>query len=130
MFPHHQQRLWPYRTVLGNRRNYSGRSYFEDDRPWYQWHHVTEAPLAHPWMIVFPWVSTHNHFAVLRERSAPLNSAPVIRLPETASDSDVLQLDRASEQLTHLFLAQAVQQQQRPATSGPDRNWRAVDPVL
>jgi hypothetical protein len=91
-YPRHLRRLWPHRTVLGNRRNYSGRSYFEDGRPWYEWHHVTETPLAHPWSIVFPWVSTHNHFAVLRERAAPLNSAPVIRLPRTASDSDVLQL--------------------------------------
>ena len=91
-YPRHLRRLWPYRTVLGHRRNYSGRSYFEDGRPWYEWHHVTETPLAHPWSIVFPWVSTHNHFAVLRERAAPLNSAPVIRLPRTASDSDVLQL--------------------------------------
>jgi hypothetical protein len=92
IYPHHLRRLWPYRTVLGHRRNYSGRSYFEDDRLWYSWHHLTEAPLAHPWLIVFPWVSTHNHFAVLRERAAPLNSAPAIRLPATASDSDVLQL--------------------------------------
>jgi hypothetical protein len=91
-YPRHLRRLWPYRTVLGHRRNYSGRSYFEDGRPWYEWHHVTETPLAHPWSIVFPWVSTHNHFAVVRERAAPLNSAPVIRLPRTASDSDVLQL--------------------------------------
>ena len=91
-FPRHLRRLWPYRTVLGHRRNYSGRSYFEDGRPWYEWYHVTETPLAHPWLIVFPWVSTHNHFAVVRERAAPLNSAPVIRLPGTASDSDVLQL--------------------------------------
>ena len=91
-YPRHLRRLWPYRTVLGHRRNYSGRSYFEDDRSWYEWHHVTETPLVHPWSIVFPWVSTHNHFAVVRERTAPLNSAPVIRLPSTASDSDVLQL--------------------------------------
>ena len=91
-YPRHLRRLWPYRTVLGHRRNYSGRSYFEDGRLWYEWHHVTETPLAHPWSIVFPWVSTHNHFAVVRERAAPLNSAPVIRLPRTASDSDVLQL--------------------------------------
>ena len=91
-FPRHLQRLWPYRTVLGHRRSYSGRSYFEDGRPWYEWYHVTETPLAHPWLIVFPWVSTHNHFAVVRERAAPLNSAPVIRLPRTALDSDVLQL--------------------------------------
>ena len=91
-YPRHLRRLWPYRTVLGHRRNYSGRSYFEDDRLWYEWHHITETPLAHPWSVVFPWVSTHNHFAVLRERAAPLNSAPVIRLPRTAADSDVLQL--------------------------------------
>ena len=29
-FPRHLRRLWPYRTVLGHRRSYSGRSYFED----------------------------------------------------------------------------------------------------
>jgi hypothetical protein len=92
MFPRHLQRLWPYRTVLRNRQNYSGRSYLEDHRPWYTWHHVTEDPNAHQWAIVFPWVSTHNHFAVLRGRAAPLNSAPVIRLPEAASDSDLIQL--------------------------------------
>jgi hypothetical protein len=91
-YPGHLRRLWPYRTVLGERRNYSGRTYFEDGRPWFEWHHITETPEAHPWSIVFPWVSTHNHFAVLRDRAAPLNSAPVIRLPKTASDSDVLQL--------------------------------------
>lgn len=88
----HLQRLWPYRTVLRNRQNYSGRSYLEDDRPWFTWHHVVEVHHVHQWMIVFPWVSTHNHFALLRGRAAPLNSAPVIRLPETASDSDLLQL--------------------------------------
>jgi hypothetical protein len=88
----HMQRLWPFRTVLGQRRNYSGQSYFEDGRPWYEWHHVTEVHHAHPWSIVFSWVSTHNHFAVLRERVAPLSSAPVIRLPSTATDMDLLQL--------------------------------------
>jgi hypothetical protein len=91
-FPRHLHRLWPYRTVLELRRNYSGRSYLEDGRRWYGWHHITETPRAHPWSLIFPWVSTHNHFAVLRERAAPLNSAPVIRLPDTASDSDVIQL--------------------------------------
>lgn len=91
-FPRHLHRLWPYRTVLELRRNYSGRSYLEDGRRWYSWHHITETPRAHPWSLIFPWVSTHNHFAVLRERAAPLNSAPVLRLPDTASDSDVIQL--------------------------------------
>jgi hypothetical protein len=91
-YQRHMRRLWPFRTVLGQRRNYSGQSYFEDGRPWYEWHHVTETHQAHPWSIVFSWVSTHNHFAVLRERAAPLSSAPVIRLPSTATDMDLLQL--------------------------------------
>ena len=91
-FPHHLRRLWPYRTILEHRRNYSGRSYFEDGRLWYGWHHISETPGAHPWSLVFSWVSTHNHFAILRDRAAPLSSAPVIRLPGVASDSDVVQL--------------------------------------
>jgi hypothetical protein len=91
-FPRHRRRLWPYRTVLELRRNYSGRSYLEDGRRWYDWHQIADEPDAHPWRLVFPWVSTHNHFAVLRDRAAPLNSAPVIWLPRTASDSDVTQL--------------------------------------
>jgi hypothetical protein len=91
-FPHLLQRLWPYKIVLELRRNYSGHSYREDGRPWYAWHHITQTPSAHPWSIVFSWVSTHNHFAIVRERAAPLSSAPVIRLPNTASDSDVVQL--------------------------------------
>jgi hypothetical protein len=91
-FPVHMRRLWPYRTVLEQRSNYSGNSYLEDGRLWYSWHQVTETPDAHPWPIVFSWVSTHNHFAVLREKSAPLNSAPVIRVPSTASNSDIIQL--------------------------------------
>jgi hypothetical protein len=114
MYPCHLRRLWPYRTVLGHRRSYSGHTYFEDGRLWYEWHHITETPLAHPWSIVFPWVSTHNHFAVLRERVG-------FRCTPT---------DGISQQLTHLFLAQAVQQQQGPAQGGSDRNRRAVDPVL
>jgi hypothetical protein len=91
-FPHQKRRLWPYRTILELRRNYTGRSYLEDGRRWYSWHQISETPGAHPWSLVFPWVSTHNHFAVLKEQAAPLNSAPVIRLPDTASDSDVFQL--------------------------------------
>jgi hypothetical protein len=88
----HQRRLWPFRTVLELRRNYSGRSYLQDGRRWYSWHQVADEPRAHRWHLVFPWVSTHNHFAVLRDRAAPLNSAPMIWLPPTASDSDVIQL--------------------------------------
>ncbi|MEU6189052.1 BREX-2 system adenine-specific DNA-methyltransferase PglX [Nocardia sp. NPDC047038] len=80
-FPNLMRRLWPYRTVLRHNRD-----------PWYTWHHVSEVRNAHPWRIAFTWVSTHNHFVILRDRIAPLTSAPIIELPHTASNSDVLQL--------------------------------------
>ncbi|MGW4770694.1 BREX-2 system adenine-specific DNA-methyltransferase PglX [Nocardia sp. NPDC004278] len=91
-YPHVFKLLWPLRTILEHRRGNSGRTFFDEDRPWYQWHHVTEVQDAHPWWVVLAWVSTHNHFAVLRERAAPLTSAPVIRLPKSVANSDVLQL--------------------------------------
>ncbi|MGH4021345.1 MAG: BREX-2 system adenine-specific DNA-methyltransferase PglX [Pseudonocardiaceae bacterium] len=90
-YPQHLKRLWPYRTMLGKRPNYSTRSYFEDRRRWYDWHHVTATNGVHP-SITFSWVATHNHFALLREHAAPLPSAPVIELPEKAMPQDHVEL--------------------------------------
>jgi hypothetical protein len=90
-FPHLKRRLWPYQTVLKQRANAWRRAAGELQR-WFAWHHVTETAAAHPWQIVFSWVSTHNHFALIRDNVAPLTSAPVIRLPASASDGDVMQL--------------------------------------
>jgi hypothetical protein len=87
-YPQHLYRLWPYRTALGLRRNYSGRSYFADRRRWYDWHSVTDPGGVDSLSIVFAWVATHCHFAVLRGGAAPLHSAPVIELHEWA-DLDV-----------------------------------------
>jgi Domain of unknown function (DUF7008)/Eco57I restriction-modification methylase len=91
-YPGHLRRLWPYRTSLAYRRNHTGKSYAENGRAWYDWHHVTGAANSHRWMIAFPWVATYNHFVLLREHIIPLTSAPVIRLPESASESDHTQL--------------------------------------
>ncbi|MFI7664168.1 BREX-2 system adenine-specific DNA-methyltransferase PglX [Nocardia sp. NPDC049526] len=87
-FPNLYRMIWPYRTSMRHRP-----ALIRSATPaWYRWSHVTEVAGAHPWWIAFTWVSTHNHFAVLRDRVAPLNSAPIIRLPNTVSNSDVLQL--------------------------------------
>ncbi|MCI2422751.1 BREX-2 system adenine-specific DNA-methyltransferase PglX [Saccharopolyspora sp. K220] len=91
-YPGHFKRLWPYRNLLGNRPNYSTRSFFEDGRVWYDWHFVTAAKDAHPWSITFSWVATHAHFAILRERAAPLQSAPVIKLSSDAKPQDYIEL--------------------------------------
>jgi hypothetical protein len=93
-YPGHLRRLWPYRTVLRSRRNFSGGTYAEAGREWHEWHQVTLKEGEHPWSIVFPWIATHPSFAVLEDATTmvPLNSAPVIRLPGSASKEDVVQL--------------------------------------
>ncbi|MBQ0847316.1 BREX-2 system adenine-specific DNA-methyltransferase PglX [Streptomyces sp. BH-SS-21] len=77
--PGHHRRLWPYRTVLKERKGAKKSS------PWYDWHHIASTGDAHPWSLVFPWVATHPHFSLLRGAAVPLNSAPVIKLPKSTS---------------------------------------------
>ena len=86
------RRLWPYRTTLRNRRYLGAQAGAVDSRAWYRWHHVTKTAGAHPWSLVFPWVATNPHFVLLREAAAPLQSAPVVKLPATASEDDFFQL--------------------------------------
>ncbi|WDV53132.1 BREX-2 system adenine-specific DNA-methyltransferase PglX [Streptomyces coeruleorubidus] len=77
--PGHHRRLWPYRTVLRERKGAKRTS------PWYDWHHIASTGDVHPWSLVFPWVATHPHFSLLKGSAIPLNSAPVIKL--STSDS-------------------------------------------
>ncbi|MFI7359719.1 BREX-2 system adenine-specific DNA-methyltransferase PglX [Streptomyces avidinii] len=84
--PRHLRRLWPYKAVLRERAG------VKDRHSWYDWHQVAPSWNVHPWSIAFPWVSTHPHFSLLRGYVTPLNSAPVIKLPPNASETDHLQL--------------------------------------
>ncbi|OLT29175.1 hypothetical protein BJF83_00785 [Nocardiopsis sp. CNR-923] len=84
-FPGHQRRLWPYRSHLEDRLRSKGKA-------WYDWHQLTVSNDASPWSIIFPWVATHPHFALRRDANAPLNSAPVIELPPSVTDNQVLEL--------------------------------------
>ena len=43
---------------------------------------------THPWSIVYSRVATSPHFAILREGVTALQSAPVVKLPGTASHSE------------------------------------------
>ncbi|MFF8026252.1 BREX-2 system adenine-specific DNA-methyltransferase PglX [Streptomyces sp. NPDC007896] len=84
--PGHHRRLWPYRGVLSGRRGSRKTS------PWYDWHQFAPDWDAHPWSIVFPWVATHPHFSLLRGSAVALNSAPVIKLPPSATEHSHLEL--------------------------------------
>lgn len=85
VLPRHRRRLWPYRLPLAQRSRISPET-------WYDWHQVSDNTDVSPWTLIFPWVSTHPHFALNREPNAPLNSAPVIEFPASVTEDEVLGL--------------------------------------
>ncbi|MFI9413337.1 BREX-2 system adenine-specific DNA-methyltransferase PglX [Nocardia gamkensis] len=84
--------LWRYRTELGNRATFSRGTYFSDGRPWYEWHQIPKDREASAWSIAFAFVATHNHFVLDRGGKVFKQTAPVIKLPEGASEEEHLRL--------------------------------------
>ncbi|UNS98188.1 BREX-2 system adenine-specific DNA-methyltransferase PglX [Streptomyces tubbatahanensis] len=84
--------LWPNRTELGNRSTFSGRTYFTEGRPWWEWHQLPKDGDAHPWSLNFTFVATHNHAALDRNSYAFTRTTPVIKLRKDASEEDHLRL--------------------------------------
>ncbi|WP_367435642.1 BREX-2 system adenine-specific DNA-methyltransferase PglX [Streptomyces celluloflavus] len=84
--------MWPGRAALGNRATFSKGTYFSDGRPWYEWHQVTSSPTSHAWSISFAFVATHNHFVLDRDGKVFNRSAPVIKLPEGATEEEHVRL--------------------------------------
>lgn len=82
-YPRHHRRLWPVRTTLRARPSAG---------PWYSWHQSSDVRGAHSWTIAFARVATHPHFAILRDDGMPLQSAPVLQLPNGALAEDFLGL--------------------------------------
>lgn len=84
--------LWPARTIMGERRTFAKKSYFEEGRPWWEWHQVTLDRLETLMSITFAFVATHNHFVLDRGGRVFKQSAPVIKLPVDAAVDEHLQL--------------------------------------
>ena len=84
--------LWPSRTVLGNRATFSRQTYFQEGRPWWEWHQVALRRLRSPFSIVFAFVATHNHFVLDRGGKVFKQTSPVIKLSPTATKEDYLSL--------------------------------------
>jgi hypothetical protein len=87
----HHRRLWPVRTLLRDRL-FFGKTMNDLGLPWYSWHQLAAAQPSQSRAIVFSRVATHPHFAILLDGFAPLQSAPVIWLGDTASEDDLLGL--------------------------------------
>ena len=80
--------LWLLRSLLGGRSTFGGSTYFADGRDWYGWHQLPKDLDTHKWTIAFAEVATHNHFVLDRDGVVFNRTAPIIKLPEWATEDD------------------------------------------
>ncbi|TIC84439.1 BREX-2 system adenine-specific DNA-methyltransferase PglX [Nocardioides sp. GY 10127] len=83
--------LWPWRSVLAARRTFQG-TMEEAGLRWFEYMQHTKTPYRTPLSITFAFVATHNHFVLDRGGKVFNRSAPVIKLPEGATEDDHLAL--------------------------------------
>ncbi|MEO2032273.1 MAG: BREX-2 system adenine-specific DNA-methyltransferase PglX [Planctomycetaceae bacterium] len=84
--------LWNYRTVAWGRPDFSRRSYRECGRPYWEYHQIPVDRNRMPLSIVFSFLATHNHFVLDRGGKVFKQSAPIIKLPATATVDEHLSL--------------------------------------
>lgn len=86
-----QEYLWPYRTGL-SRRIYFGKTPMERGLRWFD--HAIFQPAKHSngRLIAFAEVATHNHFVLDRGGRLFDKTAPVIKLPQGATEKHHLEL--------------------------------------
>ena len=84
--------LWPTRTYLGSRTTFAKRTYFEEGRPWWEWHQIALERIKTPLTITFGEIATHNHFVLDRGGKVFKQTAPVIKLPAGTSEDEHLGL--------------------------------------
>ena len=83
--------LWRFKTRLSKRRRF-GTPMLDRGFTWYEWQELYADKLQTCRTIAFAFVATHNHFMLDRGGKAFNRSAPVIKLPEDATEDDHLGL--------------------------------------
>ncbi|WP_329056873.1 BREX-2 system adenine-specific DNA-methyltransferase PglX [Amycolatopsis sp. NBC_01488] len=90
--PNYHRFMWPNRRVLQRRKRFGT---LIEDIPslcWYEYGELYREKLQSSLSIAFAFVATHNHFVLDRGGKVFKQSAPVIKLPEGASEDDHLAL--------------------------------------
>lgn len=85
------RRQWPLRTSLSGVTGFGGKTQAETGT-WWTWYRWVKGRYATPLSITFAEVATHNHFVLDRGGSVFKQTAPVIKLPEGASEDEYLHL--------------------------------------
>jgi hypothetical protein len=83
--------LWPWRTLLAERSTFQGKM-ADAGLAWWEYMQFTKSTYRTALSITFAFVATHNHFVLDRGGKVFKQSAPVIKLPEGATEDDHLAL--------------------------------------
>jgi hypothetical protein len=86
------RRQWPMRTVLKSVTGFGGETRGDAGEPWWAWYRWVRSRYLTRLSITFAFVATHNHFVLDRGGKVFNRSAPVIKLPATASEDGHLAL--------------------------------------
>jgi hypothetical protein len=84
--------LWGFRTNLATSKMFGGKTKVQSGLRWYEYGRLTDHKLSRPLSIAFAFVATHNHFVLDRGGKVFKQSAPIIKLPAEATESDHLGL--------------------------------------
>ncbi|WP_257478500.1 BREX-2 system adenine-specific DNA-methyltransferase PglX [Acidipropionibacterium jensenii] len=94
--------LWPRRVHLENQIDYQ-KTKIERGLKWFEPSMFFPGRFRLPLSIAFPFVATHNHFVLDRGGKVFKQTAPVIKLPEGATEERYLNLIGALNSSTALF---------------------------
>lgn len=83
--------LSDFRTAISSRKRF-GVPMLERGMAWHEWQELYASKLKSPLSITFAFVATHNHFVLDRGGKVFNRSAPVIKLPEGATEERHLEL--------------------------------------
>jgi hypothetical protein len=86
------QRVWPLRASLGGVTSFGGKDRTELGQAWWTWYRWIRERYLTPLSLTFAEVATHNHFVLDRGGKVLNRTAPVIKLPSDATESDHLAL--------------------------------------
>ena len=83
--------FWSYRTSISSRKRF-GTPMLEKGLSWYEYQELYSKKLRSKLCVTFAFVATHNHFVLDRGGKVFNRSAPVIKLPDDATEADHLAL--------------------------------------
>jgi hypothetical protein len=121
--------LWPCRTLLANRADFSKRTYSEAGRPHWEYHQIPKDRYSTPLSIAFAEVASHNHFVLDRGGKVFKQTAPIIKLSaNTTEDIHLALLGLLNSSTACFWMKQVSHQKQMMGGDGIRISSRAKVP--